>query len=329
MGRMDPLQNYWEVLRLVADTLKVMRGPVAIVAHENPDGDALGSSLGLARSLRALGKEAWWIMDPPHFLNFLYDDEELHAPIDRPPEDGAVIVLDVGDRARAEGAPVEGLVINIDHHGSNPGFGQLAVIAPERAATAEIIKDLVDLLGVPWSAQIAEPLLTGIITDTGNFRFANTTPETFRMAAELLSYGVNLAELTDRIALKPPAHYHLLAQVYPTITFHFDGLLVTASVTNEMLQSVGAKEEDAEGVVGSIRYAEGAVLAVFFKAFADRVKLSIRGRGRASALELAKSLGGGGHVPAAGATLTGVGLSEAYQLVLQAVEAELERAGYL
>ncbi len=311
-------------MRLVAEVLRAVEGPIYIATHVDPDGDAIGSSLGLYRALKALGKDARWVAEPPRFLRFLPKEEEYADPVDHLPPGATLVVLDSAEPSRVVGVPVEGFVINIDHHGTNPRFGQIAVVDPSKAATAQMVKDLIDLLGVEWTEEIATPVLTGILTDTGNFRFANTTPEVLRVAAELLGHGVRLAELTDRLQFRPPSYFRLMGQVLSTVAFHFGGLLVTAHLPEE-----AAPEEDSDGFVGLIRYAEGSVVAAFLRRREEGVKVSLRSRGGVSAQNIALRLGGGGHVPAAGALLQGVDLDRAYELLLEAVAEELRRAGYL
>lgn len=336
----EPL--YGEKLHAVAQTLRNFSGPIYIVTHVDPDGDAVGSSLGLALALEAMGKRVFWICQPPRYLRFLAGDYPNSLPISRVPEGALLVVLDAAEPDRVEGAPVEGYVINIDHHGTNPRFGDLAVVDPSKAATAQIVKDLIDALGVAWTPAIATPVLTGMITDTGNFAFANTTPELLRTAADLVAHGVAYAELTDRLRLRPPGYFQLLGKVLSTVEFHFGGLLVTAHLPpgangqngGDALPSPSdprgvAGEEDSDDFVGTIRYAEGSLVAVFLRQRGPDTKLSIRSRGRVSAQNIAVKLGGGGHVPAAGATLRGVGLSDAYGKLLPVVEEELKRAGYL
>ncbi|MCX7782474.1 MAG: bifunctional oligoribonuclease/PAP phosphatase NrnA [Meiothermus sp.] len=318
-----PEPRYWEKIRTVADTLRELEGPIIIVSHVDPDGDAIGSSLGLARALKTLDKKVTWIADPPRYLRFLVKEDEYSEPITHVPEGATLVVLDSAEPGRVAGAPVEGFVINIDHHGTNPRFGYLSVVDPSKAATAQIVKDLIDALGVTWNPEIATPVLTGLITDTGNFRFANTTPEVLHTAAELVGHGVHLAELTDRLQWRPVSYFKAMGAVLSTVGFHFDGLLVTAHMPSEVTV------EDSDDFVGMIRYAEGCQIAVFLREREEGVKLNIRSRGGVSAQAVAVKLGGGGHVPAAGATLRGVTLDEAYQQVLAAVEAELKRVGYI
>jgi phosphoesterase RecJ-like protein len=320
-----PDPKYWEKMRLVAEVLKAVEGPIYIATHVDPDGDAIGSSLGLYRALKALGKDPRWVAEPPRFLRFLPKEDEYSDPVEKLPPGATLVALDSAEPSRVVGVPVEGFVINIDHHGTNPRFGQIAVVDPSKAATAQMVKDLIDLLGVAWTEEIATPVLTGILTDTGNFRFANTTPEVLQVAAELVGYGVRLPELTDRLQFRPPSYFRLMGQVLSTVAFHFGGLVVTAHLPEDAQRT----EEDSDDFVGLIRYVEGSVVSVFLRKREEGVKVSIRSRGGVSAQNIALRLGGGGHVPAAGATLKDVDLDRAYEMVLEAVAEELKRAGYL
>ena len=324
-----PEPRYWEKMRLIAEALKSVEGPIYVVAHVDPDGDALGSTLGLYRALKKLGKEAVWIMDPPRFLRFIPKEEEYSDPVEKLPENATLVVMDAGDKDRVYGAPVEGFVINIDHHGSNSRFGQIHVVDPTKPAAAMMAKDLINLLGVDWDAEIATPVVTGIMTDTGFFRNSNTTPEVFETVAELIGHGVKYAELADRLSWRPPEYFKLLGLVLSTLEFHFNKLAITAHMTRAMVEEAGASLEDSDDFVGLLKTAEGAVVAVFLKEIENGVKVSIRSKGGVSAQRIALKLGGGGHVPAAGATLEGVDLETAKAKVLAAVKEELERAGYL
>jgi phosphoesterase RecJ-like protein len=321
MNQAEP--HYQAKLQAVAEYLQATHSPLTIVSHVDPDGDAIGSTLGLCRALRAMGKQVQWIAEPPRYLRFLSQAGENHPAIDRVPEGTVLLVLDAAEPNRVQGAPVEGFVINLDHHGTNPRFGNLSVVDPSKAATAQIVKDLIDLLKVPWTPQIATPVLTGLITDTGNFRFANTTPEVLRSAADLVGHGVAYADLTDRLQWRSASYFELMGKVLSTIRFHFGGKLVTA----HMPMDAEGGEEDSDDFVGLIRYAEGSELAIFFKPRGENIKLSIRSRGEVSAQAVAVKLGGGGHVPAAGATLRGMGLEQAYERVLEVVEGELGAKG--
>lgn len=317
--------DYRLKLAEIAEVARRWQGPIVIVSHVDPDGDALGSSLALKRALEALGKSVTLPLTPPRFLEFLADAGELSPALSELPPGCLLFVLDVADRGRAEGAPLAAaFTVNIDHHGTNDRFGDLFVVQPDKAATAVLIKELIDELGVTWTPRIAKPCLTGILTDTGTFRYSNTSRNALQTAGELIDQGVDYVELTDRLQWRHPTYFHTLGKVMGTVEFHLDGLLVTARFTAAMRQGAGAADDDSDDFVGVIRYAEGVKIAAILKEREGEVKVSVRTRSGVSAQAICVELGGGGHVAAAGATVKG-GVNEAQRQLLAAAERELAR----
>lgn len=318
--------NYAGKIADIAARLRVWEGPVVLVSHVDPDGDALGSTLALKRALESLGKTTLLPLEPPRFLAFLTEPGELSLPLERLPENCLLAVLDVADEPRAVGAPSQGaaFTINIDHHGTNGRFGDLFCVEPSKAATAQMVKDVIDALGVPWTPRIATPCLTGIITDTGNFRYSNTTHEVLETAGQLIDTGIDYASLTDRLQWRRPSYFEMLGKVMGTVEFPFGGLVALAYMTEEMEAEVGETDDDSNDYVGLIRYAEGSKVAIFLKERQDHTKISVRTRDSVSAQRICLALGGGGHVAAAGAKLE-ADLAETRRRVLEATRDELER----
>ncbi|GAA5531713.1 bifunctional oligoribonuclease/PAP phosphatase NrnA [Deinococcus aluminii] len=329
IGMNEAAPAYAQDVAAVAAKLRGHPGPIVVLSHENPDGDALGSVLGLTRALRALGKTVIAPMDVPRYLRFLPEPGELSPPLAEWPASALVAVLDVdnNDPTRVAGADLStfaGEVVNVDHHGTNARRAAALVVDPGRPATAMMVADVVDELGVPWSEAIATPLMLGLSTDTGSFRFDSVTPETFEAAARLRAHGARLGWINDQLGQNPRTYYLLLREVLSTMEFLYGGRVVLARVDDAMVQRAGASWEDVESYVSQLRGAEGSVLAVMVKDFGDRVKLSLRSRGGVSAQNIAVALGGGGHVPAAGATLP-LPYAEVRPLLDQAITAELAR----
>jgi len=327
----SPDPAYRDKLAQAARVARGWEGPVVVLSHVDPDGDAIGSCLALGRALRDLGKDVTVAASPPRYLRFLAREGELVPEVPSLPEGALLFVLDVADRPRVAGGPVEGaaFTVNIDHHGTNERFGDIAVVQPSKAATALLVKELIDELGVPWTPEIATACLTGILTDTGNFRFANTSREALEAAGELLDHGVDYTWLTDRLQWRHPDYFRTLGRVMETVSFALGGTLVTARYTADMRPATGEEQDDSDDFVGIIRYAEGVLVAALLKERGPDVKVSVRTRDGVSAQAICVELGGGGHVPAAGATVRGVDLDEAERRLVAAVRRELERRGKL
>lgn len=322
----------------IARTLKAWPGPVVVATHIDPDGDALGGALALRRALVKLGKTVLLPADAPRYLDFLFRPGELSEPLTKLPADALVAVLDVDVGDRLAGVPVAGTAVTgaaftvvLDHHGTSNRAGDLVCVEPGRAATAQIVKDVLDALDFAWTEAEATPCLTGLSSDTGGFRFGNTTPAVLRAAADLLAYGVPYAELNDRLQERRPDYYRMLGLVMSTVTFPLGGLAACVVLTQAMREAVGPTDDDSSDYVGLIRYAAGTVVALFLREEPTpeglKIKLSVRARPGVSAQAICVVLGGGGHVAAAGATMYEP-LEVATARTLEAVSAELQRAGY-
>lgn len=302
--------DYARDVQTVAEALRQHPGPFVVLSHENPDGDALGSALGLSRALRALGKPVVTPLRPPQSLAFVVRPGELSEPLEQWPAGALAVVVDVdnNDPDRVAGAPLRdfgGEVVNIDHHGTNLRRASAVLVDPSKPAAALMVADVVEALGAPWDEEIATALMLGLITDTGNFSFDSVTDETFLCAARLRRSGARLGWLNEQLRQNPRAYYLLMREVLSTLEFLYGGRVVLARVNEEMLARAGANWEQTEAYIGQLRNAEGAQLAVLVKDYGQRAKLSLRSRGPVSAQRIAVELGGGGHVPAAGASVDG------------------------
>jgi bifunctional oligoribonuclease and PAP phosphatase NrnA len=325
----DP--NYQDKLKQIAARLKAHAGPIVIAAHVDPDGDAIGSVLGLSRALEALGKKVIPVGVAPRYLEFLTKPGELTPKLETLPNDALLAVLDSAEVSRVDGVPMNqsGIpIINVDHHGSNPRFGEIALVSPDKPACALIIKELVEALETPFNEAIATPLLTGIMTDTGFFRNSNTNTQALHVAADLLGAGVNLLRINEALSSQPRSFFKLQSQVFATIEYPLEEKMITAVVSTPMLERLGASWEDVESLVGFIRNAEGTYLACLFKDYGESVKVSLRSKGGVSAQNIAIACGGGGHVSAAGATINAP-FEQAKQKLLEEAKKEFQRVGLI
>lgn len=282
-----------------------------VTCHVRPDADALGSALGLAAILRAVGKEALVYSQDgvPASVAFLEGADTVHAKVPDGPFDATFVC----DSAAAElvprlpGKEHTGVVVIVDHHAAADGFGDLIVREIDAVATGEVVLRLMDDLGVtevpPGAAQ---PVYAAIVADTGGFRYTGTNATTHRLAAKLLEKGVDpwdvAANLFERWA---PARMALLGEVLRAMQVDAGGRLAIVSVDRPMMQRTGATDEMIEGMVNYGRMLEGVEVAalIWVPAAGGDVKVSLRSSGAADVAKVAVALGGGGHRAAAGATI--------------------------
>ncbi len=284
-----------------------------LTAHEGPDGDALGSLLGMHRLLTQLGKDSVMFLAAKEFplpieYRFLPLEEVFHEP---PADmaDRAVVFLDCGniDRMPVDFLSEDGhFTINIDHHHDNTLFGDVNLVEVDASCTAEIVYELAVLLEVEITPDMAAALYVGLVTDTGKFMYENTDERTHRIAADLIEAGVDVDETYRRLYEHVPlAKLRLLSRALDGIQHHCDGKLVLAYITAADYAASGAGEEMTEGIIDHLRSVEGARVAALIRDLGDRGraarKVSLRSSsGEVDVSAIARKHGGGGHKRAAG-----------------------------
>jgi phosphoesterase RecJ-like protein len=297
----------------------------AILSHVRPDGDALGSTLALALSLKELGKDvrAWNEEGMLEKYSFLAGAELLTPPPNAPEQFDVAIALDTATQTRlgksAEAVGKAKVWINIDHHPSNPGYGDLVYIDPIAPATGQILFELITTAKLPMTPAVAENLYAAISTDTGSFQYSNTTARTFEIAADLIRAGVNVGRLSQLLYENyPKRRVELLRLLLGTMQFGCDDKLAWFSLSQEMAKSVGALPEDNEGLIDHLRAIRGVIVAIFFEELADgKVRVSMRSKNEAvDVCAICQSFGGGGHTLAAGARVRGT-LTEVTQKIVE------------
>lgn len=295
-----------------------------IVSHVNPDGDTTSSVLACALMLEQLGKTYVIVNEGETPAKFGYLPRFSHIrnlQKDAVEERFAhVIAIDAADSKRM--GDVRHLfrddvqLLNIDHHPTNDCFGHVNVIRTDAAAAAEIMYELAGANDFALNAEMAVCFYTGLLTDTGGFRYSNTSPNVLRIASELLQYGLKPGELAERCLEETTLeHILLLRRSLQSLKITHQKQVAALTVTREDLQVTGATSEDAGGFVNHCRNIEGVEVGLFFfETEAGHVKVSFRSRSRVDVAAIAQQLGGGGHARAAGCTLT-VSLDEAQKLV--------------
>lgn len=284
---------------------------VLISAHKSPDGDALGSQLGLMLALEKLNKTVTaHNLDPvPEIYRFLPRNERIKIGKPVRGRYDAYIVVDA-DPPRTglfEQVYPSDILINIDHHITNPLEWPLTWLEPDVSACGEMIYHLIRELGVPLDRDIALCLYTAIFTDTGSFRYSNTTPESMRIAATLLDTGVDPWLVTENVYESfAYRRLKLLGSVLAGMEQSADGRTAWVVVTDELYRQTGTSAEDTDNFVNFVRSSKGVEVAVLFRqTAAAQYKISLRSKGRVDLSGLAQSLGGGGHRNAAGGILDG------------------------
>ena len=287
-----------------------------VVSHLNPDGDAVSSTLAAGWILEKLGKPFVLINEGrcpakfgclPGFDRLLsYADDELPAgPF------GCVISVDCADEARCGEVKqlfaVDVRLLNIDHHPTNTRFGSVQLIRADAAATVELLYDLALEMKLPIDRSFAELIYTGLLTDTGGFRFSNTTPRVMRIAADLLGYGVNGSWLAEHLLAKMTrAHITLLKRALNSLSFAYGGKACWMTVSAEDMAECEASSEDLDGLIDYPRNIEGVEVGILFKQYGENsVKVSFRSNSYVDVAAIAQSFGGGGHVRASGCTIEG------------------------
>jgi len=294
-----------------------------MATHVNPDGDAIGSLGALALVLEGMGKQvvAYCQDEVPEFLRFLPYADRIVSEISGLDRFEVAVVLDCGALDRignaAEVLQHVGQIIHIDHHSSSGDFGQLNLVRPEYSSTAEILYEIFQAIPVSLTPEVAENIYTAILTDTGSFRFANTTARTLAIAAEMVSLGVVPEKVAGEIYdSMSPERIELLARSLDTLTLRSNGRVAAMHVSQRMLEETGTSLIDTDGFVNYPRAISSAEIAIFFREMAaDEVNVSLRSRGGLDVAEFARIHGGGGHHNAAAFRLGG-SLSEVVEKVL-------------
>ena len=299
----------------------------AVLSHVRPDGDALGSQLALALSLQQLGKKVrvWKEDGMLEKYSFLPRGDLLTKPPHTAEDVDAAIALDTAIQNRLGTAFTAvrsaKIWINIDHHLSNPGYGDLVHVDPTAPATGQIIFDLIKSQDFPFDREIAENLYAAISTDTGSFQYPKTSARTFEVAAELVCTGIDVGQLSQQLYENyPRRRVELLRELLRTMRFERDGRIASFSLALKTAAELQLLPEDNEGLIDHLRAIRGVIVAVFFEELADgKVRVSMRSKSDAvDVCAICQKFGGGGHTLAAGARVRGT-LAEVERNVLEEI----------
>jgi phosphoesterase RecJ-like protein len=315
-----------EIVKLIAQA-----GGIAIFPHVSADGDAIGSSLALALALKNAGKKAIVYLEEniPTVYRFLpgielacfYDTQDEVMDIN--------IALDTGDvgrlGTRGDAFFEAPCTINIDHHVTNTKFALLNFVDDMSASTGEIVYTLLKKLKLGIDRDIAACLYTAVSTDTGGFKYSNTTSETHRIASELLATGIDIGELSQRIFDNTTyTKLKLTQKAIELLELHENAKLAAVAISQADLQATGAKDEDCDGIVNIGRSIEGVEVSVLVKEKnAEEVRVNLRSKTHVDVSEVAAAFGGGGHKRAAGCTVKG-SLQEVKEQMIKVLKEKLQ-----
>jgi phosphoesterase RecJ-like protein len=298
-----------------------------VLSHVRPDGDALGSELALGLSLKKLGKDVrvWNEEGMLEKYSFLpHADLVTKAPAD-PEEVDVVVALDtaIQNRLGNTAAAIKSakVWINIDHHPSNPGYGDLVCIDPSAPATGQILFELLKTQNFPIDRDIATNLYVAISTDTGSFQYSNTTARTFEIAAELVRAGVDVGQISQLTYENyPRRRVELLRELLGTMRFDANDRVASFKLSLATAKKLGVLPEDNEGLIDHLRAIHGVIAAIFFEELSDgKVRVSMRSKNeKVNVCAICEKFGGGGHVLAAGARVKGT-LAEVEKKILEEV----------
>ena len=296
-----------EILNLIQNSESIV-----VVTHQTPDGDAVGSSLAMKLALESMGKNPDVIIpEVPSIYDFLPGREDIKASSDVEKYELAISV-DCATEMRIDGKEYfenAKHTIVIDHHGSNTMYGDFNYVNPVSPACCDILAGVFDYYNINITKDIGTCLLTGIITDTGGFKYPSTTAETFEFAAELLRKGVNVSEIYKRtMDTMSRATFELTKRVMDRMEILEDGKVAFTYITKQDVNEVDAKPGDHEGLVNIGRNLDGVEVSIFIRQNEenkDEFRASLRTNGDVNASDICLMFGGGGHPRAAGATIEG------------------------
>ena len=307
-----------------AAELLMQRDNITLLCHRRPDGDTVGSAFALYYALKTLGKEVRVLCaDPlPKLYDYLYPGYKpgriLYEPVEY------VVAVDVATAGMLGGLEERyGTMVDlcIDHHPSNSDYAAQTCLWSEAGACAEPVAAIIKAIGLPVSGRIAECIYTGLATDTGGFRYSNTSAGSMRLAAEIMESGVDTALLNTRI-FESESKAKVLAEaaMMSALQFYADDRVAVMPVTLAVRAATGVTGEELEDVAGIPRKIEGVLLGITIKEHEDECHISLRSKEPVNADEIAKVFGGGGHRFAAGCTIKASVEEAAGLLVAEAIK---------
>lgn len=297
---------------------------IALMAHVSPDGDAIGSLLGYSIALRSMGKSVdVYLHDRvPFVYSFLPTSEKILNSWNGSEYDAA-IALDSGDLERLGNCKEifnkAKTRINIDHHITNTNFGDYNHIEPHASSTGEVIYRIIKMTGLDLNKEIAECLFVAIVTDTGGFRYSNTSSTTMQVTADLINYNIDVSDISIKVFdLTSLTKTKLIGIAIDSLEIYSDGKIAVMTISKEQIEHLKANYDEFDGIINigrSIIGVEAAALLV--EKQPKQIRVNLRSNSYLDVAQIAKNHGGGGHQKAAGCTIEGITLNDAKSLILK------------
>lgn len=320
----------------LSEIAAVLRGAahIGLACHVRPDADAIGSICGLAQSLRLMGKKVTVLSEDgvPENLAFLPTADQVITPDGTATEFDVFVALDtaakerLGERTNRTFAGVP-ILVDVDHHGTNPRYGHLNYVDVPSPSCAEIVYELIVTGGFPMDDSVRQNIYAGMNTDTGSFQYSGTRPRTHRIVAEMMEAGLNTSELCTKIYDRQPRRrLQLLRSMLNEMEFSAEGKIASWNLRLETLRQADAQPGDTENLIDVLRSVDGVLAAAIVEELPDgKIRISSRSKDqRVDVSQVCGQFGGGGHRMAAGARLKGP-IEEAAARFLKALNDEIER----
>lgn len=315
-------------LKIIGQKLNEAKS-VLVFPHVSPDGDALGSAVAICRAMRAEGKESYVILDEevPSYIAFVnHECCSMKQDLIQNPDVTLCVDCSEDNRIpeRVELYNSGKVKLCIDHHINEIGYGDFYYIDESAAAASELIYTIIHEMNWKIDEETAKALYVGIVTDTGGFQYSNTTPNTHRIAADLIELGVNVNDVSVELFQNvEPVRVLTETRIMENVEFFAGGKAGIGYVTKAMLDELGATTDDTEGVINIIRNIKGVEIAAFLKEKNDAIKVSLRAKTDGDVQQIATMFEGGGHKKAAGCTLY-KDMQEAVELMKKEISKSLE-----
>lgn len=317
-------------MKTVIEKLKNAKS-VAILTHIVEDGDCIGSALALKKVLEGMGKAAIVYVSAKveERLDFLGNDYIIYSP-ERLSEHDLCVCVDCADvkrlGERAEILEKIPATVNIDHHYTNTMYADVNYVEGDASSTGEVIYKFIKEMGVEPDSQIAAYLYAAICSDTGSFKFSNTSPQTMRIAADLLEYDIKHDEIARRLFdTFTLDEIHLKAELMAGVESYCDGKVSLVAFEEELIAKYGIAEENIPSVVDIPRSVEGTEIAVALKRINGEVRANLRSNSDVNVAEIAAQFGGGGHVKAAGFRVKNAEIDDVRKRVIEFAKKALEK----